>query len=378
MRSMRTMKTFLLAAVCTFNVGSIAATAVEARSGGTTPFAISTFHCLGLYWSPPGGAADKEVLVRYRRQGATEWEAGLPMRYNPIPKTDEDLADYRGSIVHLVPASTYEIQLTLAGTATTANLTAATWSEDLPAGEVIRVGDRDTPLVITDSGTPQGYRVYDSQGATIDVRHLHDSCITVKASNIILRGFTLRGAGAANVDPKRIIGAIQIDGGQDIVIEGCDISDWGRRNPTTGFGFDYDAAIYSRSAALKRLIVQRCKLHHPTFDGSTWYEPKYPTHTMGPQCITLFNTAGTSAVRLRSNTVCVPTNLDCSCSGPVAVFQVSCQYGRGTLFVPVLGLDHSQNAGPYGGPERFWQAGPSVQNIGQVGGNGVVHCAALR
>ena len=44
--------------------------------------------------------------------------------------------------------------------------------------------------------------------------------------------------------------------------------------------------------SVERLIVQRCKLHHPTFDGSTWYEPTYPTHTMGPQCITLFNTGG--------------------------------------------------------------------------------------
>ncbi len=297
MRSMQTMKPLLLAAVCTFNMGSLAVTAAETPSRDATPFAISTFHCLGLYWSPPGGTTDKEVLVRYRRQGATEWQEGLPMRYNPIAKTDEDLADYRGSIVHLAPASTYEIQLSLAGTATTANLTAATWSEEFPVGEVIRVGDRDTPLVITDSGTPQGYRVYDGQGATIDVRHLHDSCMTVNASHIILRGFTLRGAGAANVDPKRIMGAIQIDGGQDIVIEGCDISDWGRRNPATGFGFDYDAAIYSRSGTLKRLIVQRCKLHHPTFDGSTWYEPKYPTHTMGPQCITLFNTAGNHVIR---------------------------------------------------------------------------------
>jgi hypothetical protein len=297
MKSMQTMKTLLLTAVCVFNIGSFVATAAEAPSRGATPFAIPTFHCLGLYWSPPGGAADKEVLVRYRRQGATEWEEGLPMRYNPIPKTDEDLADYRGSIVHLVPGSIYDIQLTLAGTATTANLTAVTWSEDFPVGEVIRVDDRDTPLVITDSGTPQGYRVYDGQGATIDVRHLHDSCITINASHVILRGFTLRGAGATDAAPKRIIGAIRIDGGHDIVIEGCDISDWGRRNPATGFGFDYDAAIYSRSGTLKRLIVQRCKLHHPTFDGSTWYEPKYPTHTMGPQCISLFNAGGNHVIR---------------------------------------------------------------------------------
>ncbi len=265
------------------------------RSGD--PFAIPTFHCLGLYWSPEGGDADKEVAVQYRRQGAADWSEALPMRYNPIANTDEDLADYRGSIVHLAPATTYEIQLTLAGTQTSTKLTATTWSEDFLVGETVRVSDRDTPLAITESGTPAAWRVYDGRGATIDVGHQHDSCITIDASYVVLRGFTLKGAGAADNTRRSPIGAIRIEGGHDMVIEDCDVSDWGRLNPKTGFGFNYDSAIFSGSATLKRLIVQRCKLHHPRWDGSTWYEPTYPTHTMGPQCISLFNTAGNHVIR---------------------------------------------------------------------------------
>lgn len=260
-------------------------------------FAIPTFHCLGLYWSPDGGTAGKEVAVRYRRQGEADWRQALPMRYNPIPGTDNDLADYRGSIVHLAPATTYEVELTLAGTQTSARVTAATWSEQFPAGETVRVSDRDTPLAITDSGKPDAWRIYDGRGSTIDVRHRHDSCITINASYVIVRGFTLKGAGNAENTVKSPIGAIRIEGGHDIVIEDCDVSGWGRLNPKTGFGFDYDSAIFSRSADVERLIVQRCKLHHPTYDGSTWYEPTYPTHTMGPQCITLFNTAGNHVIR---------------------------------------------------------------------------------
>jgi hypothetical protein len=65
----------------------------------------------------------------------------------------------------------------------------------------------------------------------------------------------------------------------------------------TGFGVDYDAAIFAKGAAIKRVIIQRCKLHHPAFDGSNWYEPKYPTHSMGPQCITFFNTGGNHVIR---------------------------------------------------------------------------------
>jgi len=269
----------------------------DTQGRSEAPFAIPTFHCLGLYWSPEGGAADKDVAVRYRRQGAADWSEGLSMRYNRIPKTDEDLADYRGSIVHLAPAATYEIQLTLAGTQTSAKLTATTWSEDFPVGETIRVSDRGTPLAITESGTPDAWRVYDGRDATVDVCHQHDSCITINASCVILRGFTLKGAGAADNAGRSPIGAIRIEGGHDMVIEDCDVSDWGRLNPKTGFGFNYDSAIFSGSATLERLVVQRCKLHHPRWDGSTWYEPEYPTHTMGPQCITLFNTAGNHVIR---------------------------------------------------------------------------------
>ena len=219
------------------------------------------------------------------------------MRYNPIPGTDEDLTDYRGSIVHLTPGTTYEIQLALTGTTTTARLTARTWSEVFPVGETIRLGNRGTPLKITESGVPGAYRLYDGRGATIDVQHREDACITLNASYVILRGLTLKGAGAANRTPKGTIGAVAIEGGHDIVIEDCDISDWGRLDPATGFGKDYDAAIYSRSATLERLIIQRCKLHHPRYDGSTWYEPKYPTHTQGPQCISLFDTGGNHVIR---------------------------------------------------------------------------------
>src|SRR5262245_47062664 len=113
--------------------GSLALSAAESR--GDAPRAVPTFHCLGLYWSPPGGSADKEVLVRYRPRGVPGWKQALAMRHNPIPGTDEDLADYRGSIVQLAPATTYEVELTLGGTSTTANLTATTWAEDFPAGE---------------------------------------------------------------------------------------------------------------------------------------------------------------------------------------------------------------------------------------------------
>jgi hypothetical protein len=109
----------------------------------------------------------------------------------------------------------------------------------------------------------------------------------------------LKGAGNAKNLDKQGIGAIDLQGGHDIIIEDCDISDWGRFNPKTGFGFNMDAAVLAGrgAAGCERVIIQRCKMHHPTFDGSTWYEPVHPTHTAGPQCITFYDTAGNHVFR---------------------------------------------------------------------------------
>jgi hypothetical protein len=273
--------------------------AAEPKPARTTrePLAIATFHCIGIYWSPAGGAVDKAAFVRFRPSGSSEWQEGLSMRFHPIAGTDEDLADYRGSIVHLTPGTKYEIELKLAGTETRARLDAATWSEEFPVGETIRIASGDQPLAITQSGKPGAYRVYDGRGATIDVRHKHDACITIDASYVIVRRFTLKGAGDASRTTASYAHAINILGGENIIIEDCDISDWGRLNPQTGFAFNMESAIGSRAPGLKRLVVQRCKLHDPTFDGSNWAEPTDPTHSAGTQAISLFNTAGNHVIR---------------------------------------------------------------------------------
>ena len=75
------------------------------------------------------------------------------------------------------------------------------------------------PLRITESGSPGAYRVYDGQGVTIDVKHQHDSCIVIDASHVIIRGFTLRGAGDRNNSSSKPIGAVLVEGGHDIIIE---------------------------------------------------------------------------------------------------------------------------------------------------------------
>jgi len=255
----------------------------------SNPFAIPTFHCIGVYWSPPEGAADRDVLVKYRPYGASEWANALPMRYNPISTTTEDKADYRGSIVNLTPNTEYEIHLTLKGTSQTSIFVARTWSEDFPIAAIVTVGNQRSQYAITVSGTADAYRLYDGTGSTINVKNNSDYCIFINASYVVVRGFNLQGARKHG---------IYIEGGHDIIIEDCDISNWGDSDSGTIFGKNYRSGIFSSNSELKRVIIQRCKIHHPRYDTNSWAEIHNNSyHPGGPQCIAFANSAGNHVIR---------------------------------------------------------------------------------
>jgi hypothetical protein len=250
------------------------------------PSAIPTFHCLGLYWSPSRGAADRQVLVRYREQGSAPWLVGLPMRYNPIDGTTEDMADYRGSIVGLSPGTGYDVELTLEGTGTTDTLTAATWGDTFPEGTVTTVQSRTSSYAIDQSGTPGAYRVFDGSDATIEVGEEREACITIDATFVIIRGFTL--IGGRN--------GIRIYGDSNIVIEDCDISGWGRLRAdplVPDHGENYNGAVFSNNEDLKRVVVQRTRMHNPATASNSWVQ----AHPSGPQCVVFWNSRGNHVFR---------------------------------------------------------------------------------
>ena len=47
--------------VCSLFVGILAGEEAKVARSGDAPFAIPTFNCLGLYWSPPGGGAGQPI-----------------------------------------------------------------------------------------------------------------------------------------------------------------------------------------------------------------------------------------------------------------------------------------------------------------------------
>jgi hypothetical protein len=111
---------------------------------------------------------------------------------------------------------------------------------------------------------------------------------------VILRGLTLRNAQRHGI---RVF-----QGCHDVVIEGCDLSGWGRIE-NDGWGHEQDSAIYSTEADLKRVIVQRNLIHHPRGDSNTWKEWREPRpgegsyHPIGPQAMCFRDSEGNHVIR---------------------------------------------------------------------------------
>jgi len=265
------------------------------------PRAVSTFHCIGFYWSPPDGAAENACAVRYRRAGSEQWKQALPLWFDARESEEvpaEHRRQYRGSIVNLTAGTEYEIELSLERTERRALLRARTWDERFPIGETVMVSDGDAPLFVDKSGSPQGYTLYtytpSGKTATIDVRNTHAQCVEVRASYVILRGLTLRNAQQHGIRIFR--------GCHDVVVEGCDISGWGRILDD-GWGRNLDSAIYSREADLTRVIVQRNRIHHPRGDSNNWREnrpregKRESYHPEGAQAVYFSNSEGNHVIR---------------------------------------------------------------------------------
>jgi hypothetical protein len=317
----RTLTTCLAAVI--FALCSGAATSLA-----NAPVAVATFHCIGLYWNPQHGSADNTCRVRYRPAGTHSWKTALPLWFDSRPPqtfkhlyppekrkapSDNVLSllahchQYRGSIVNLSPGTEYEIELHLAKTGQTAGLKARTWPEQFPTAATVSVPKRQSDtLVIDNSGTADGYILYTGKaGATIDVAGKHDHCIEVRASHVIIRGLTLKNARSH---------AIRIfKKSHDVIIERCDISGWGRPDELEGekWGHNMQAAVYASESGtfnptISRIVIQRCKIHHPRYDTNAWSEyrkkldPKRTDrrwHPMGPQAVTFYDTAGNHVFR---------------------------------------------------------------------------------
>ena len=276
---------------------------------GAAPSSVSTFHSIGLYWTPPRGAPDRTARVEFRAAGASAWRQGLALWF------DARNSEYRGSLVELEPGTTYAVRLTLDG-GFTETLQATTWSEEFPVKRTIQLKPGTTRLVINaaDSGNErEGYVVFTAPAGrnVIDQGELgaddpREDCIVVKqgAHHVIVRGLVLRNCRRhAILIERQSRPPLPDTATRDIVIEDNDISGWGGRDHHTPGLADVDGAIHCRYGAEDdpatkptRIVVQRNRIHDPRHGSNPWQTGAAPhVHPHGPQAV-LFARCGPNHV----------------------------------------------------------------------------------
>ncbi len=282
------------------------------------PETVPTFASIGIYWRTTGMSREA-CSVRFRENpghGPTgAWRDGLDLWFDDRVGDNTSgyvgpswrQLEYRGSIVGLAPGTRYEIELAIEG-GPTATIIDTTWSETFPEAPTIH--HMSAPFEVTVGGTPEAYEVYTMAGfvseiAAPNVQHQH--CVVVSAPYVIIRGLTLRGGHN---------GVFVIRDAHHVVIEDCDIADWGfptTHSGETGWG-DECAGIYvydrwtspasqPDTTGIRQVVIQRNRIHDPHYDSNNWCEynednlPWDPCHPLGPLGIEIVNPWGNNVIR---------------------------------------------------------------------------------
>lgn len=242
--------------------------------------AVATYECIGLYFkSPDLGSCD----VRFRQGGSSTWREGYPLVFDPRDN------QYRGSIVGLQPGTSYSVKITLNGKSY--ELVCKTKTDSFPIGKItyLQGGIRSKSLVITESGTAEGYHLItpakDSR-ATIDVRNAENYTCVIDADYVIVRGLEFRNAA--------IHGLVIKTKRHDNVVEDCRFTFWGRIGGPRTYGNQggTDSAIYAERGS-GNLTIQRNLIENPRGASNDWDTG----HPVGPQAITLINSSGGNVIR---------------------------------------------------------------------------------
>jgi hypothetical protein len=251
------------------------------RAAGPEAWAVPTFESLGLYYNR--AMASRGCQVRYRPANTTQWREGYPLVYDPRGR------QYRGSLVGLKPDTLYDIRLEADGAPI--EFQARTRSEEFPIGKTTFLpgGTADETLTVREGGTGKAWRLFTPAPGTKyvnDVFNGADYNIVVEADYVILRGLELKNA--------RVHGVVIRSGVQNVVLEDCHITRWGRFTGSKSWGLkiDMDSAIYAEKDA-GHLVIQRNLIDYPRGGASDWETG----HPEGPQAISMINTRGGNIIR---------------------------------------------------------------------------------
>ena len=136
------------------------------------------------------------------------------------------------------------------------------------------------------SGTPEGYVLYDGTGCTIDTANTE-----------------------AVGSPRQLCDHPRVhhqkrEGARDSAVQRSPYRDRGLRHQQVGsedekgWGKDYQAAVFSNQRDLRAVVIQRCRMHHPTWDTNSWAEKHGESnHPAGPQTVVFWESEGNHVIR---------------------------------------------------------------------------------
>ncbi|AEL24616.1 hypothetical protein [Cyclobacterium marinum] len=245
------------------------------------PYAVPTYECASLYWTTPEAGM---CIVKYKKASGSNWTQGLDLVFD-----DRD-GQYRGSIVGLSPDTEYLVELSNGQAKTAINFTTRT--DQFPIGKITYLpeGESTDPIIITESGTPEGYHlitVPENSRSVLNMGNVSNEGIQIDADYVIVREIEIRNA---KVDGIRIK-----ENRHDIVIEQCFITFWGRIGGPITYGNlegSTDSGIKAENGT-RNLTIQRNLIEAPRGASNDWETG----HPAGPQGITISQSLGGNVIR---------------------------------------------------------------------------------
>jgi len=192
--------------------------------------------------------------------------------------------------VGLTPDALYDIELEVGGAPV--RFQVRTRSEVFPIGKTTYLpgGTTDQTIYVREGGRAQAWHLVappTGQRVVSDVFNFFDANVVVEADYVILRGLELKNAG--------IHGVLIRKGVQNVVVEDCRITGWGRVGSARIWGVPTgtDSAIYAENDA-GHLIIQRNLIEYPRSGSNDWESGGHPA---GPQGISLTDSRGGNIIR---------------------------------------------------------------------------------